>query len=231
MKPLLLLRLALDFLAVGFFVIALAYDWLGNAVHEIIGTAMFALLISHNIFNRRWYGTIAKPRREARGTIAKTVNLSLLVTMLTLLVTSVIISQTVFSFLPLASSFTVRQIHTLAAYAGLLIVSVHLGLHASLIMGVVRAKLGMTSDRKRTLHLLRIVAAIIAACGVHSLFAVDVGSKLAMEPPMDFGGFQTSTTAFLVHCVAIVGLGASVAHYALKLTEVMRARSSRGQSP
>ena len=55
------------------------------------------------------YGTITKLRREARGIIAKTVNLSLLVTMLTLLVTSVIISQTVFSFLPLAISLTVRK--------------------------------------------------------------------------------------------------------------------------
>jgi len=229
LKPLLLFRLVLDCLAVRFFLIALAYNWLGNAVHEIIGTAMF--LISHNIFNRRWYGTITKARRGARGIISKAINLSLLVTILTLLVTSVIISQTVFGFLPLTSSFTVRQIHTLVAYAGLLIVSVHLGLHCSLIMGVVRAKLGITSDSNRRTYLVRIVVAIIAAYGVRGLFAVNVGSKLSMEVPMDFADFQTSTSALLVHHAAIVGLGASVTHYALKLTQVMRARSTRGQSP
>ena len=100
MSPLFLFRLALDFLAVSLLLAAYAYNWLGNAAHEVIGTVMFALLIAHNIFNRRWYGTIAKRRREARGTISKVINLSLLVTMLSLLVTSVIISQTVFSFLP-----------------------------------------------------------------------------------------------------------------------------------
>ena len=60
MKPLFLFRLALDFLAVSLLLAAYAYNGLGNAAHEVIGTAMFALLITHNIFNRRWYGTIVK---------------------------------------------------------------------------------------------------------------------------------------------------------------------------
>ncbi len=143
--------------------------------------------------------------------------------MLALLVTSVIISQTVFSLLPLISSFTVRQIHTLVAYAGLLIISVHLGLHWSLIMGVVRARLGITANSKLRTYALRAVAIIIAAYGVRSLFAVNAGSKLSMQVPMDFGDFQVSTPAFLVHHVAIVGLGASIAHYAVQMVQDGRA--------
>ena len=71
MSPLFLFRLALDFLAVSLLLAAYAYNWLGNAAHEVIGTVMFALLIAHNIFNRRWYGTITKRRREARSSISK----------------------------------------------------------------------------------------------------------------------------------------------------------------
>jgi hypothetical protein len=66
-KPLFLFRLALDALAVGLLLAAIAYGWLDNAAHEIIGTVMFLLLIGHNLFNRRWYGTIANGRREPRG--------------------------------------------------------------------------------------------------------------------------------------------------------------------
>lgn len=228
MKPLFLLRLVLDALAVSFFVIALAYNWLGNVVHEVIGTAMFALLISHNIFNRRWYGTITKPRRGPRGIISKVINLSLLVTMLALLVTSMIISQTVFNFLPLTSSFSVRQIHTLVAYAGLLIISVHLGLHWSLIMGAVRARLNITATNRLRAYALRAVAIIITAYGVLSLFAVNVGPKLLAQVPMDLGEFQVSTLALLVHHVAIVGLGASVAHYAAQIVRDVRGKSASG---
>ena len=75
-RPLFLFRLFLDFLAVGLLLAALAYDWLGNAAHEVIGTVLFLLLIAHGIFNRRWYGTIAKGWREPRRAVAKTITLS-----------------------------------------------------------------------------------------------------------------------------------------------------------
>jgi hypothetical protein len=77
-RPLFLFRLFLDFLAVGLLLAALAYDWLGNAAHEVIGTVLFLLLIAHGIFNRRWYGTIAKGWGEPRRAVAKTITLSLL---------------------------------------------------------------------------------------------------------------------------------------------------------
>ena len=224
-KPLFLLRLVLDFVAAGLLMAALAYYWLDNATHEIIGTAMFLLLIAHNIFNRRWYSTITKGRREARGIATKIINLSLLTTMLALLVTSVIISQTVFSFLPLTSSFTARQIHTFAAYLSLVIAAVHLGLHWSMIMGLVHSRFGVTSESKVRTFVLRGLATLIAAFGVHSLFAVNVGSKLFMQTTIEFWDFQTSTAAFFVHHAAIIGLCVFVSHYGLRLLKTPRQRS------
>ena len=101
------------------------------------------------------------------------INLSLLGAMVSLLVTSVIISQTVFSFLPVATSFTARQAHTLAAYGALLIVALHLGLQWSMIMGLVRSRLGITTSNKARVWVLR-AALCVAAYGAHSLFALDV---------------------------------------------------------
>ena len=216
MKPLFFLRLILDFLAAGLLLAALAYNWLGNAVHEIIGTGMFLLLISHNIFNRRWYGTITKGWRKPRGIATKVINLALLITMMILLATSAIISQTVFGFLPLTSTFTTRQIHASVAYLALLIAAVHLGLHWSMIMGVVSSRLGITTESKLRTAIFRVVAIMIAACGVWSLFAVNVGSKLFMQTRFDFGNFETATLPFFLHHIAIIGLGAFLAHYGMK---------------
>jgi hypothetical protein len=215
--PLFLFRLVLDFLAVSLLLAALAYDWLGNAAHEIIGTGMFVLLLSHNIFNRRWYSTIVKSRREPRGIVTKTVNLSLLITMLTLLVTGVIISQTVFSFLSLTSNFAVRQIHALSAYLALFIAAVHLGLHWSMIMDMMCGRFGITTKSKFRTFVLHMVAILIAACGVRSLFVVNVGSKLLMQMRFEFWDFQAATPAFFLHHIAIIGLCSFLAHYSLKL--------------
>jgi hypothetical protein len=180
-----------------------------------MGTAMFLLLLAHNIFNRRWYGTITKGRREARSIITKIVNMSLLVSMLTLLVTSVIISQTVFRFLSLDSTYTTRQIHTGVAYLVLLIAAVHLGMHWTLIMGIVRAKLGIQGASPFRTYLLRGVTAMIAAGGVYALFEEGVASKLLMQLSMEFPTF--STLPFFANHIAIVGLFACLAHYGYTL--------------
>ena len=197
MNRLFSLRLFLDLVACSLLLVSLAYDWLGNTVHEIIGTAMFLLLVSHNIFNRRWYGTVTKKTRAPRTIMTKAINLSLLVTMLTLLVTSVLISQAVFAFLPLNSTFTARQIHTLVGYLALIIAAIHLGLHWTMIMGFVRSRLGIRSESKWANIALRGLAVVIAAFGVHSLFALNVGSKLLMQTSMEFWDFRGSNACLL----------------------------------
>jgi hypothetical protein len=216
MKPIFLLRLFLDFMAVSLLLTAMAYYAFDNATHEVVGTAMFLLLIAHNIFNRRWYGTIAKGRREARSIIAKTTNLSLLVTMLSLVATSLIISQTVFSFLPFTSTFTMRQIHTLVAYAALIVVGLHLGLHWTRLMGIVKARLGGGAQSRARSYVLRAVAIIIAFGGLHSFFAQEVSAKLLMQRNFEFGDLQMPVATFVLQHVAIVGLFACLMHYALR---------------
>ena len=222
MKPFFLVRLVLDFVAAGLLLAALAYNLMGNLVHEIIGTAMLVLLLGHNLFNRRWYGTVLKGRPEPRQLITKGVNLSLLVSMLALLVTSVIISQAVFSVLPLSSSVGARQIHTMVGYLALLIVAVHLGLHWTMIMGVVRRLLKVTEENCLRTIMLRILAAGVAVFGVQSLIVVNVSAKLLMQLSMEFWDFQSATMAFFVHHAAIIGLGAVIGHYALQVAQAQR---------
>ena len=217
MTPIFLLRLVLDLVAVSLLVAAMAYSWLENVAHEVAGTAMFLLLVLHNVFNRRWYGTLANRRPAARGIITRTVNISLLFTMLSLLVTSVVISQTVFAFLPIASTFTARQLHTMAAYLVLLVAAVHLGLHWTMIMTAARRVVGITTDSRVRSVGLAGVAIMIAAYGAWSLPAMDLPTKLLMQTPMGLGDFRTPTSIVLLRYVAVVSLLASVTHYGLKI--------------
>lgn len=222
MRSILLLRLGLDSVAAGLLLAALAYNWLGNLAHEIAGTGLFLLLISHNLFNRRWYGAIAKGRHDGRRLITRGINLSLLASMLALLITSVIISQDLFSALPLTSTVGLRQIHTMAACLALLIVSVHLGLHWTMIMGVARTWAGITSESKGRSLALRTLALLGSLYGLFSLAAADVREKLLMQMSFDLGALQVSTTAFLLQHAAIVWLGACLGHYGVALVRPRR---------
>jgi hypothetical protein len=126
--------------------------------------------------------------------------------MLSLLVTSVIISQRVFGFLPVTSTFSMRQIHAMVAHLALLIAGAHLGLHWSKIMGLACSRLGITTMSRLYISLVRVAALVIAAVGVQSLFVINVGPKLSMQVIFEFWDFESKTLAFFLHYMAIIGL-------------------------
>ncbi|ARM91951.1 hypothetical protein RHEC894_PD00447 (plasmid) [Rhizobium sp. CIAT894] len=222
MKPLFLFRLILDLLTVSLLLAAFAYDWFGNAAHEIIGTLMFVLLISHNIFNRRWYGVVANGWQEPRSVFSKTITLCLLVMMVGLLATSVIISQTVFDFLALRSSFTARQIHALIAYLVLLIAALHLGLQWSMIMRVIGQALQVETNTRIPTATLRGLAFLIALYGFQSLFVIDIGPKLRLETTFSFWDFEAAAVEFILRHAAIIALCVMIVHYSLRLLSFYR---------
>lgn len=182
MSPVFLTRLFLDLLAAGLLLFAFSYWWLGNVAHELAGTAMFLLVIVHNVFNRRWYGAIPKARRDVRGLFNIVVTFLLLVAMLALLVTSVLISHALSGVMSPFGGFTVRQIHTLAAYWVLVIVAVHLGLRWPMLMGVARKLARITQPSDARTLVLRMIAILcrdpwrlefVRACGRHEALHAD----------------------------------------------------------
>jgi hypothetical protein len=228
MSPLFLLRLGLDFLALGLFTIAMAYWWMDNRTHEFVGTGMFALLFLHNVFNRRWYGGIPRTRRQPRPLVAVALNLTLLATMVTLLTTSVLISQSLFQFLAVGGP-TAREIHILAAYWALIIVSIHLGLHWSIVMNAARNLLRVGATSPLRTALLRLVSAGVAVGGVYSSLELDIGSRILLIPTMQFWDFNEDAAGFLLRIVSIAGFYVALGHYGILMIQTFR-RPVDGQS-
>jgi len=221
-----LTRLAFDLIAAGLLLLGLAYWWLGNTVHELAGTGMFLLVIVHNVFNRRWYGRISKERRHGRGLFNIGITLLLLLAMLALLVTSVLISNALSGFMSAYGGFTVRQIHTLAAYWALIIVSIHLGLRWPMIMGLVRNLFGISRTSTVRTAALRAAAVAIAIHGIWSSFELGLGTKLTMQVTLDWWNFEESVLGFFVHCIAVAGLYMSLTYYAVKWLQHRRNMTS-----
>ncbi|RUL98082.1 DUF4405 domain-containing protein [Rhizobium chutanense] len=214
MSPLFLIRLVLDFTAAGLLLVALAYWWLDNTSHELIGTGMFILLLSHNIFNRRWWAKLPRAvcGRPSLVTIASNISITLAVS--ALLVTSLLISRSVFAFLPVSGGPTARDIHILAAYWAFILAAVHVGLHWSMIMAVAGRLLRVGPPDAIRTAALRGVAGAITACGIHSMVVMGIGDRLIGRPSIDFWDFQESTVGFFLHHIAILGACACAAHYA-----------------
>jgi Na+/proline symporter len=213
------LRLWLDCLAAGLLFVGLAYWWLGNVVHEVVGTAMFVLLTAHNVFNRRWYRSVTRTRREPRSMFNVGVTFALLIAMLTLFITSVLISNTLSAFLPAWGGFTVRQVHTLAAYWVLVIVAVHLGLRWPMLMGIARNLFGITKPNIVRTTALRVAAIAVAIHGIWSANELGLGTKLSMRMTLDWWNFEEAVAGFFFHCIAVAGLVVSATYYGLQLPQ------------
>lgn len=225
-KPSFLGRLALDAMAVGLLLVALAYYWLENLAHEWIGTGIFGLVIAHNIFNRRWWGALTTTSRTPRSRLDRMLIVLLSVVMLAMLLSSLMISQTVFGFLQWGGGVTARQVHTWAAYGVVVCVSIHLGFRWQRVMATARSALHLDSESSTRAWVLRVVAAAIAAHGVKSSFVMEVGTKLSLQMSLEWWDFGASVAGFFLHWVSIVGLYVFVTHYGLRWLQTRQRKAA-----
>ena len=221
-----LFRLALSFAAAGLIFVALAYYWLDNMMHELVGTGMFLLVIAHNIFHRRWYGGLRRPPCETRTAIDRALVVCLLVAMAALLVTSVMISQTVFSAVAMPDSYTARRIHVLAAHWVLILVAIHLGIRWRMILAAVRNALGVRQGNAVRTAVMRLLAVAGAAAGLHSSYEMGIFGKLIARMSLEWWDFGESTIGFFLHHIAIMGLFAFLGHYAFHWLQQTRRPSA-----
>lgn len=212
-----LLRLVLDATSATLLVAALAYWAMGNLAHELVGTAMFLLVLAHNGVNRRWYGRLGRITRQPRGRVMIALNLALAAVMLALLGSSVIVSRDVFGFLPFAAGITSRDIHLLSAHWALVLVGLHVGLNWPVVAGLARQLITRRLPQVATRIAGWIAALALAALGLHSAMAMSLPAKLINLPTMDMWDFTTRTPRFFVNWLSIIGLFAVLARLSVRM--------------
>lgn len=131
----------LDLAMVVLLPMLMAYSLIGETFHEVIGSAIFALFIIHNILNRNWYRGMLRPGRSVqvagksvahrtRRIFQICLNLCLFVFMILQPVTGILMSKHLYSFLPaLPVTAQLRSIHMILAYWGYCLLCVHAGTH------------------------------------------------------------------------------------------------------
>ena len=135
------MRMIIDILMTVLLPILMAYSLIGEAFHEVIGTAIFVLFIIHHILNRKWYGAFFKGKYNARRIFQTVLDLLLLIFMILQPMSGVLMSKHLYTFLPaLPGSSQVRSIHMLLAYWGYVLLNIHAGTHLKVPMRELHGK-------------------------------------------------------------------------------------------
>ena len=138
--------------------------------------------------------------------------------MLILIYSGIVISKTVFAFLPFNSGLALaRRMHILGSYWGFLLMSLHIGTHWNMLWGLSRKAIGGKIRWKLANRVLPVVGFVIALYGVFSFVKRDFSTYLFLKSEFVFMDYAEPKILFYIDHLAIMGLCIFIAYYLSKL--------------
>ena len=212
MNPKMIVKTGVDIGMTVVLMFLMTYEMIGQALHEWLGIGMFLLFVIHHVLNRGWFGVLLKGKYTPFRIWQTVLVVSVLLSMLGSMVSGIIISRSVLSFLPIhgGSSFG-RKLHMLSAYWGFVLMSLHLGLHWNMMPGAAGKAVKGTSAIR--IHILRIAAAVVAVYGMYAFVKRDIGNYMLLKVHFVYFDYNEPLFFFLLDYVAVMGLFIFIGHY------------------
>ena len=174
MKSKAVLKLVIDVFMTVALLFLMGYQFWGEAPHECVGLGMFILFILHHVLNASWHINLFKGKFSTLRILTLCTDFLVLISMLAQIYSGIVMSRYVFSFLPSSGGMALaRRLHILGAYWGFLLMSLHLGLHWNMILGIARKAARMKKHSKVRSIISFVIALVIAGYGVRALIGRD----------------------------------------------------------
>ena len=135
------LRMTVDITMTILSIILMGGNYLfpADIVHEILGVGLFVLWALHIILNRRWYGAIFRGKYNPYRVMQTVINCCILICTIFLMISGIILSNHIFTFLNIQGGLGFARIaHLLASHWYYLFMSLYIGLHVGVIENKMR---------------------------------------------------------------------------------------------
>lgn len=192
-----------------------AYLFPSDIIHEILGMALFLLWAVHITLNRRWYNSIFRGKYNARRIMQTVINCAILICVIFLMISGIILSNHVFTFLGIESGLGfARTAHLLASHWYFLFMSLHIGMHVQMIAGKMKVpREGFSSI------ILRVIFILISIYGIYAFIIRGIWRYLILQQKFFFLDFERGYFLFALDYISIIILFATVIHYINKLLQ------------
>lgn len=215
MKASVKFKICVDVMMTAALYACMAYMLVGEETHEWIGSGLALLFVLHNALNRKWYAALLTGRYTPLRAFQTAVNLLCLVSMAAAAVSGAAMSRYLYDipFLSGGASLA-RTVHMLAAYWGYCFISLHLGLHWSMMLGMMRNAAAPQNAPRWITPLLRTAGAAAALLGAHALMRHSLLDYMFLRNQFVFFETERPLCLFFLDYAAIMALWAWLAHYA-----------------
>ena len=196
------LRMTVDITMTILSIILMGGNYLfpADIVHEILGVGLFVLWALHIILNRRWYGAIFKGKYNPYRVMQTIINCCILICTIFLMISGIILSNHIFTFLNIQGGLGFARIaHLLASHWYYLFMSLHIGLHVGRLFQNVAAKI-----------IPRIILVLVCAYGLYAFIVRGVWKYLVLKQQFFFFDLERGYILFAMDYISIIILFAVV---------------------
>lgn len=212
------LKRMIDLCMTVLLLLLMAFQITGQQFHEWIGAGMLVLFLAHNILNYRWYKNLLQGKYSLVRVLQSVINFAVLISMLCLAYSGIVMSNYVFGFVSIKGGMALaRQMHMAASYWGFVLMSVHLGFHWSIVLGITKKVTGNRKMSKGIFLLLRIIAFAIAGYGVVCFYKANIVSYLFLKNQFAFFDYEKPAISVFSEYLAMMGLWVFAGYYMMKL--------------
>lgn len=208
-------RLLLNAFMLSLIPLSMLNKMTGSLVHEVVGLALFLLIATHTFFNLHWFSSFFKQKSTFQR-LFNTVIIILLVSAFgVLIVSSLMISKTLFSFLGFKSTLMLRQVHTTSAYWFFILSIIHLGIHWHRFSALLQKKFCIHA--LLTHPFLTFIAWLMVLYAGIVFIQRDIASKLLMTFAFEFWDSSQSFVSVAFDYMSMAVALMILTRYSLKL--------------
>ena len=206
------LKRIVDVLMTTALLILMGYQFWGEKAHEWVGAGIFVLFGVHHGLNWRWYKNIFRGKYPPVRIFQVSVDILTMLSMFMLMYSGIVLSRYVFAFLPIESGLALaRRLHILGSYWGFLLMSLHAGLHWSMVICAVNKKIPAVFPRLR--YLCFGMGLLVALYGAWVFVKRDFFTYLFLQSEFVFLDYGESKILFYLDYLSLMGMCIFISYY------------------
>lgn len=228
MKPKAIIKIVIDVLMSFGLLFLMGYQFWGDVAHEWAGAGMILLFIVHHILNAGWYKNLFHGKYSPIRVFQLLVDLLVFLAMIGLMVSGIMLSNHVFAFLNIHGGMSfARLLHMAASHWGFVLMTLHLGMHWGMFMGITKKTLKLKQPSRARKILLPVLGAGIAVYGLIVFIQRDLLTYMLVQTQFVFLDFSESIPLFYLDYLAMMGTFIFLAYYISMLLRKLSGKSSR----
>ncbi len=182
----------------------MAYQVTGEALHEWIGIGMTALVILHQLLNRKWYGALFEGRYNAYRAVTSAIDVLLICSFALTAFCGMSMSGHAVPFLyGMAPVSFARQTHLSMSHWSFVLMGLHLGLHIPAMAAALKLN-------NKTKTLLACVFACLGGVGLWLFLRSGIADYLFFRVPFAFLDYEKAGALVLLENLLMLSFWAFI---------------------